>query len=144
MNHATSALMLRGIVDTLREPLRRPRTPRVERMQHRGGGIAIAVNPHHAMPERVHRDGHGLDVFPAHLPADVADGPPRQRRQFVRIDFPAPVSRGVGAVLGLGSEALDLAAIEREEQRAGRGTSHIQGQYAIHLSVVACQGTIKA
>ena len=53
------------------------------------------------------------------------------------IDLPAAVRGGVGAVGDLRAEVLDLPAVEAEQQRAGGGTADIEGENAIHVSVVA-------
>src|SRR5580658_3589836 len=60
------------------------------------------------------------------------------RGQFSGIDLPAAVGSRMGAIGNLRTEVLDLSAIGAEQQCAGRGTSDVERDHAIHLSVLAC------
>ena len=89
MDHAAGAPVLRRVVDPLRESFRGLRAARIERMKQRGGRIAVRIDPHDAVPERVDGDGRGLDVFAAHLRADIAERARRDGRQVGRRRSPS-------------------------------------------------------
>src|SRR5205814_10467038 len=84
-------------------------------------------------------DGRELDALRPHLFADAGERARGDARKFGRIDLPAAIGRGMRPVLNLRPEAVDLPAVEPEQQCASRRTPHVQRENAIHLSFVACR-----
>jgi hypothetical protein len=69
--------------------------------------------------------------------ADGGEGSGGDGNQFGGIDFPAAVGSGVSAVGDLRAEVCDLPAVEAEQERASGGTTDVEGENAIQVSVVA-------
>jgi hypothetical protein len=138
MDHASRALVLRGVVNALGKAFGGVRAARVERMKQRGRGIAVSIDAENGVPEGVDGDGCGREVLRAHLTAGIADRTRRDVGQLDRVDLPPAILCGLGLVGNLRSDAVDLPSLKPEQQRADGRTADVQREHAIQESVVAC------
>ncbi len=110
MQHAACSPVLRRVVDSLGQLLRRRRASGVEWMQHGRCCVSIRRNPQNAVPEGIYRHRIRPSALSSQLRADAVQSFRRDSRQFSRIDLPAAIFRRPRVIGNARLESLDLRA----------------------------------